>query len=75
MVPRIIGQVEAMKLLKSYGADENVQDGKGRTPAKLLAERNKLVDPEVYWYVEREERDAQESQRPSVLDSCVDRIA
>lgn len=58
MVPRIIGQVEAMELLKSYGADGNVQDGKGRTPAKLLAERNKLVDLEVYWYVEREECDA-----------------
>lgn len=47
-----------MELLKSYGADGNVQDGKGRTPAKLLAERNKLVDPEVYWYVEREGCDA-----------------
>jgi len=44
-----LGQIEAMDLLESHGAASDAEDGKGRTPAQLLEERNNQHNPGPYF--------------------------
>lgn len=41
-----------MVLLQSYSASTDIEDAKGRTPAHLLEQRNKISSPKVYWFLD-----------------------